>query len=122
MISILVLGLFASVVQSQTAQDGKEPRHLDLVREAIMHECGVKGSISSTTVQVITKRVDQGITDYGYNSEISLRVALNDSRTQILKFNVISDFADMYDHNTKNWGVYHVSKVTSNEASCKSNP
>lgn len=88
-----------------------EERHQQLIQNAVERNCGYAGSLEQVNSQEVVDQVDQGIRDVYYTTTLNLTVRIDqgvqDKYTVIVK----SQFADMYDHVTKNWGAYSVESV-----------
>lgn len=88
-----------------------EERHQQLIENAVERNCGYAGTLEQVNSQEVVDQVDQGIRDVYYTTTLKMTVRVDqgvfDNYTVIVK----SQFADMYDHVTKNWGVYSVDNV-----------
>lgn len=89
-----------------------EPRHLAVIEEAVGRLCGVSTeALIQTSESVETVKIDQGITDYNYTTALETQVRIDQNIFEVKKMIVKSHYADMYDHNAKDWGVYSVESV-----------
>lgn len=97
---------FAAISQSKL-----EDRHQGLIEEAITNNCGNFRELTqvSSTEEVIV--IDQGIRDSRFVTVLSGLQRLDQNIFDQYTITVVSEYADMYDHETKNWGAYSVSSV-----------
>jgi hypothetical protein len=88
-----------------------EDRHQQLIKNAVEQNCGYAFTVEQVNSQEVVDQVDQGIRDVYYTTTLKMTVRIDqgvfDNYTVIVK----SQFADMYDHVTKNWGAYSVDNV-----------
>lgn len=106
--SLLISQLsFAAIANSKL-----EVRHLELIETAIAENCGAFSSLEQISLKEKVIKVDQGIHDIKYTTVLTGLSRLDQNIFDRYVITVESDFADMYDHNTKNWGVYSVNSVS----------
>jgi hypothetical protein len=92
-----------------------EPRHLAVIEEAVGRLCGISTDAliqKSDSAEII--RVDQGITDVNYTTVLETQVRIDQNIFELKKLEVKSHNADMYDHQSKDWGVYSVESINCN--------
>ncbi len=92
-----------------------ETRHLAVIEEAVGRLCGVSTDAliqKSDSAEII--KVDQGITDVAYTTVLETQVRIDQNFFELKKMIVKSNFADMYDHQSKEWGVYSVEGINCN--------
>lgn len=96
---------FAYIVNSK-----HEARHQSLIEKAIEEQCGQAFNLREESVQTEIIRVDQGIIDKKFETTISGEIIF-DQISLPHTIRVSSEYADMYDHASKDWGVYTVTNV-----------
>lgn len=88
-----------------------ELRHQDLIENAIEKNCGHMRDLAVVESKEEIIRVDQGITDVKYVTVLTGQQRMDQNIFDTYTITVSSDFADMYDHSSKEWGAYFVSSV-----------
>lgn len=88
-----------------------EERHQNLIKNAVEKNCGFAGTLEQENSQEVVNQVDQGIRDVYYTTTLNFKVRVDQGVYDNYQVIVKSEFADMYDHVTKNWGVYSVENV-----------
>lgn len=89
-----------------------DSRHLQILTEAISSQCGISGEMSVISNKEEEIRIDQGIIDYHYNTQLSVQVSIDQNMYDEYLVATESELISMYDHASQNWGVYNVIKVT----------
>lgn len=92
---------FAAIIDSQL-----DARHAAVVETAITESCGYFRDLTLLQVESEAIRVDNGITDYNYNLVLSGLRRIDQNIFDKYIVTVESSYADMYDHGSRNWGVY----------------
>ena len=88
-----------------------EPRHQTLIKNAVYNSCGLSGVVEQTANQEEVIFVDQGIRDVKYTTTLAVKVGVDQYMYDEYSVIVKSEYADMYDHVSKNWGVYSIENV-----------
>ena len=97
---------FATIINSKY-----EPRHLSEISRAIIEECGHFYKIEQLESKEEVIQVDQGIRDVIYTTKFEATDRIDQGVFDLYSITVVSEFADMYDHANRNWGVYSVKSV-----------
>lgn len=93
-----------------------ERRHMDLIEKAVKEKCSLRlGSVRQISTKVTPHKIDQGITDYSYETVVEAIDRIDQGVIDFYRVEVKSEYADIYDHVNKDWGVYSVSFVGSCE-------
>lgn len=89
-----------------------ELRHQELIEKAIEAKCQLypRGIVEVKTV-VTPIRIDQGITDYQYETVLHLSVRVDQMLFDTYEVVVKSSYASAYDHARQEWGIYSVESV-----------
>lgn len=108
--------LFLTLVTSQLSfaaltNSSYELRHQDLIQNAIEKNCGHMRDLSVVESKEEIIRVDQGITDVNYVTVLTGQQRMDQNIFDTYTITVTSEYADMYDHASKEWGAYFVSSV-----------
>jgi hypothetical protein len=110
----LVTVLFLSQV-SFAAITGSdyEPRHQALIENVVAVACagGYVGKLTQVSSLVVEDRVDNGIVDRYFTTELGYNVRIDQGVYDYYRVTVKSLLADAYDHETKNWGIYSIESV-----------
>lgn len=110
---LLAVALLASQTAfSEIKASTFEARHQSLIEKAVYDKCGLNGPMTLVSTTEKADRVDQGITDIYYTTELSVKSTVDQYVTFFSKVVVESVKFDMYDHSTQNWGAYSVTSVT----------
>lgn len=109
---MIALSLLASTsVFAQIANSKHEIRHQELIEKAIKSKCGAVTNLTELSVITEEIRVDQGIVDKKFETTLS-----GDFKSEHTflphTIRVSSEYADMYDHDSQDWGVYYVTQVS----------
>lgn len=111
---ILCLTVLASQASfAKIENSNHEVRHQALIEKAIEETCGPAFDLRQEDVRTEIIRVDQGITDKKFVTTISGQIVY-DQVVLPHTITVRSEYADMYDHANKDWGVYTVTSVGCN--------
>ena len=97
---------FATILKSSL-----ELRHQEVIEAAIEKECGYFADLTELKTDSEKVPVDNGIIDYKYSTLLTGLQRLDQNIFDRYSIVVDSDYSDMYDHSSKNWGVFSVSKV-----------
>lgn len=106
-----LFALFISVnTQAEILNTTLEQRHASLIEEAIAKNCGVYNLVEvKTDVEEI--RVDNGITDKKFESLFVGLKRLDQNIFDQYQVTVKSEYADAYDHEARDWGIFSVTNV-----------
>lgn len=110
--TLLVLALTISSVSFAAIPDSKyEDRHQVTIEKAISSSCGNFRDLTqvSSSEEIIV--VDQGIRDVKYKTILTGLQRLDQNIFDRYTITVESNYADMYDHEAKEWGAYSVDSV-----------
>ncbi len=101
---VFSLNSFASIADLET-------RHLILIKNTIQEKCGNFKNLVVTNVEKKEIYIDQGIVDAEYLVILNGEQRLDQNIFDPFKITVKSEYADMYDHSSKEWGAYFVKSV-----------
>jgi len=98
---------FASIANSSL-----EKKHQDVIEKAIEKNCGFFRDLTEVRSEATVIRVDQGIIDVKYSTVFTGLQRMDQNIFDTYIITVESDYADTYDHASKDWGIYSASNVT----------
>lgn len=111
--TILALTLIFSQASFATVLGSSyEARHLKAIEEAITRNCGNFGELKQLRSFEEVINVDNGIRDIRFTTVLTGLKRMDQNIFDEYVIVVGSDYSDMYDHQSKDWGVYSVSDVT----------
>ncbi|MBY0553632.1 hypothetical protein K2P97_03830 [bacterium] len=110
-LSVVFLLLLSQISSAAIKFSAYDLRHQEAIEKAIIGNCGVNGVIIQLSSLESPIKVDQGIIDFNYVTEIMVRQGVDQYQFDEYPVTVYSSYSDNYDHSTQNWGVYHVTKV-----------
>jgi hypothetical protein len=87
-------------------------RHQEIIEKFIRSECGIMRDLHQISSQEKVIVIDQGIRDVEYVTVLSGVQRIDQGIFDSYKIKVKSEFHDMYDHSSNDWGAYSVSSVT----------
>lgn len=91
-----------------------ELRHQELIEKAVEAKCQLLPRGVAEVKTVVTPiRIDQGITDYQYETVLHLSVRVDQMLFDTYEVVVNSSYAAAYDHSRQEWGVYDIESVSS---------
>lgn len=104
--------VFSQVSLASISNSNYEARHLKILEASIYKNCGhfIKLTQIDSTQKVI--RIDQGIRDVQFKTILTGIQRLDQGIFDEYEIVVESQFADLYDHASLNWGAYIVTSVT----------
>lgn len=111
---LILIGLLAGSVSFAQIEDSKlDIRHQELIEKALIEKCSIsRGFIKEVSTQKEEIRVDQGITDVKYNSRFEVHIRLDQMIFDVYDVIVKSSYYSMYDHASKNWGVFEIDEIS----------
>ncbi len=112
--AILTTNMASATIEGSTYEE----RHQALIEKSIYEKCGVAGQLSQVSSLSTEIQIDQGITDISFVTEIRVRSRIDQNIFEEFNFTVNSFYSDAYDHESKNWGAYHVESVSSYDRTC----
>lgn len=108
---ILILSI-SQIVSAEILHSNYEARHQELIEKAIAKECYLRiAKATQTENTVVTRKIDNGITDRTYTTSILVLAGVDEYHSEDWSVVITTQYADMYDHENKNWGVYSVESV-----------
>lgn len=108
----LILALTSTKLSFASIADSKyEERHQLTIEKAITSGCGHFRDLVQVASSEEVIEVDQGIHDVKFKTILSGLQRLDQNIFDRYTITVESQYADMYDHESKNWGVYSVDSV-----------
>ncbi len=112
MFALTILATLSVSAFADPRDTNLEKRHMDLIEKAVKEKCSLRrGSVKPISTKVTAHKIDQGITDYSYVTVVEATDRVDQGVTDLYLVEVKSDYADMYDHTNKDWGVYSVLSV-----------
>lgn len=104
---LMIIALVASQSSIAAIIDSQlDARHAAVVETTITESCGYFRDLTLVQVESEAIRVDNGITDYNYNLVLTGMKRLDQNIFDKYTITVESSYADMYDHASRDWGVY----------------
>lgn len=109
-LSLLFVGMTANATLNNSKLD---LRHQALIEKAAAAQCGMnRGHVTEVSTVATPIKVDQGITDYTYVTELEVAIRVDQVFYDYYKVEVKSNYFDHYDHEAKDWGVYTIESVS----------
>lgn len=108
---LITLTTLSLNLQASPRDTNYDERHMAKIEQAIAKECFLRGEFVQVDSTVEEVRVDQGITDYNYQTTFEHRDWIDQGVFDDYIVEVVSHYGDSYDHNDRNWGSYYVSSV-----------
>jgi hypothetical protein len=104
--------IFSQVSFASIADSKYEARHLNLIETSIIKNCGNFKNLTQVDSKEKIIKVDQGIRDVEFKTTFTGLQRMDQNIFDEYEIVVESDYADMYDHNSQDWGVYSVTSVS----------
>ncbi len=104
--------LFTQISFAEITNSNHELRHQDLIEKSITSNCGSMRDLTEVSVTSEDIVIDNGIRDINYVTVLSGLQRMDQNIFDRYTITVKSNYADMYDHSSQNWGAYNVSSVT----------
>ncbi len=102
---------FSSLATIQNSQ--LELRHQNLIEKSIMDHCQLSnGSIVEINTKTTAIKVDNGITDFKFETLLEVHQRVDQNLFDVYKVTVKSSYASGYDHSSQNWGTYLVDEIS----------
>ncbi len=86
-------------------------RHNTVLDRAIINKCGHFWDYVLVSSEEEVTQIDQGIRDVKFTTVLSAVRKIDQGIWDNYKITIVSDYADTYDHNEKDWGIYTVTSV-----------
>lgn len=103
--------LLSQISSAEIKFSAYDKRHQEAITKAITSNCGINGVVIQLSSLEAPVKVDQGIIDFDFITEIMVRQALDQYQFDEYPVTVYSSYSDHYDHSAQNWGRYQVTKV-----------
>lgn len=108
----LSLALMISTASFASIRDSHyETRHVKAIETAIQKNCGKLKDLTQVSSASEVIQVDQGIRDVIYKTVLTGQKRIDQTLFDNYTITVISTYADAYDHNHRDWGIYGVDSV-----------
>jgi hypothetical protein len=109
--TILVLSLLSGSAMANIINSDYDKRMEKTIISAITNECNVMEDL--TLIKSVEKldEVDQGVTDIFYRSTFTGQQVYDQNIYDVYDIKVTTWYYDLYDHESKEWGDYHVKSV-----------
>lgn len=112
MISLAALFSFSTFASLENSK--LELRHQDLIEKSIIEKCGLtRGMIYEVNTKVTELKIDQGITDYQFETLFEVHIRLDQNIFDEYEITIKSAYSDSYDHSSREWGIYSIESVSS---------
>lgn len=111
--SLIALSLlFAQASLAEIKDSQYEVRHQNLLETEILKNCGQMRDLNqiSSIQQVI--QIDNGIQDIKFKTVLSGLLRLDQNIFDKYIITVHSEYSDMYDHSSGEWGVYSLNDIS----------
>lgn len=110
---LVIISILASqTVFAQISNSQNNPRHQAVILAAIENSCGYMRDLTQVAQTEEIVNVDNGIQDIKYVTVLSGSQRMDQNIFDQYEITVLSEYADMYDHNAQDWGVYFATSVT----------
>lgn len=96
--------VFAQVSVASIADSNYETRHLNLIEASIVNNCGNFRNLTQVDSKEEIIKVDQGIRDVKFKTTFTGTKRLDQVFFDEYEIIVESEYSDMYDHSSQNWG------------------
>lgn len=117
-LSILLLSFTAISSFAQLQSSVLDSRHQTVIANAVSQRCGVIASLIQLSNITTPIKIDQGITDFNYETELVARVRIDQGQYDEYKIKVFSHYSDAFDHSSRNWGSFSVQTIQSTDLTC----
>ncbi|MCM2351848.1 MAG: hypothetical protein NDI69_17675 [Bacteriovoracaceae bacterium] len=108
LLAVLSLSAHADVRNSKL-----EKRHQNLIKKAVFAKCDIyRGFIYEFGTKITPKKIDQGITDYEYETVLEANEEIDQGQYNTYKVTVKSSYSDGYNHPDQTWGSYSVDAIS----------
>lgn len=104
--------VFSQVSFASIADSKYEARHLNIIETSIVKNCGNFKNLTQVDSKEKVIVIDQGIRDVQFTTTLTGLKRVDQTIFDEYEIVVESEYADMYDHNSQNWGAYNVTSVT----------
>lgn len=104
--------VFSQVSFASITDSNYEARHLNIIETSIVKNCGNFKSLTQVDSKEKVIVIDQGIRDVQYKTTLIGLKKVDQTIFDEYEIVVESDYADMYDHSSQNWGAYGVTSVS----------
>jgi hypothetical protein len=110
---LLISALLTSyVLHAEILNSKLDHRHQEVIEHAVSENCMMRGVLTEVKSESEVVIPDQGIKDIFYSSTFTAIQKVDNGLTDQYLVHVKSQYSDMYDHETAQWGVYTVDKVS----------
>lgn len=110
---LVIVSLLASqTVFAQINNSQNEARHQATMVAAIEKSCGYMRDLTQVSQSEEIINVDNGIQDIKFVTVLTGLQRMDQNIFDQYEIVVASEYADMYDHDSKNWGAYFATSVT----------
>lgn len=106
-LALITTLLTSSMTQAYMMYSDYNERHNSTIEKAIDLKCGKLNTLAVVSTKKERVKVDQGIVDYKYTTEINATAADYTRYSVTVK----SWYYDSYDHESQDWGSYSVESV-----------
>ena len=90
-----------------------ELRHQELIEKAVEAKCQIyPASFVEVSTLVAPIRIDQGVTDYKYETVLQFKVRVDQMIFDTYEVTVSSAYTAAYDHASQAWGLYEIEAVS----------
>lgn len=107
--------LIGTAAQAEILNSQYDARHQAMLEEAVAKACNSYNparKLVQVSSSVVKHKVDQGITDLYFTTELELTIKIDQGVYDIYKVKAETMLADAYDHNAQDWGIYSVEGIT----------
>ena len=108
----LLLGLLlVTSVNAEVLNSDYDVRLNNVIEESITAECNQMDDLTITSSKIVEDNIDQGITDLKISTTLTGKQRYDQNIFDHYEIIVESEYADMYDHSTGEYGWYYVKSV-----------
>lgn len=109
-----IMTILSQIASAHILNSQLENRHQEVIKSAVLNNCQLNISSFSELKTIATPiKVDQGILDYAYKTELELKVKIDQMVFDYYLVTVESYYTSGYNHEKNEWGIYEVLGVSS---------
>lgn len=107
--------LIGTAAQAEILNSQYDVRHQAMLEEAVAKACNSYNparKLIQVSSSVVEHKVDQGITDLYFTTELELTVKIDQGVYDVYTVKAQTLLASAYDHTAQDWGIYSVEGIT----------
>ncbi len=107
--------LIGTAAQAEIQNTQYDARHQAMLEKAVAKACNNYNDarkLVQISSSVVKHKVDQGITDLYFTTELELTIRIDQGVYDIYTVKAKTLLADAYDHTAQDWGIYSVESIS----------